>query len=211
MTISGASVDAIVKKVLLAAHPVGSFYVSADPTDPSTLWGGVWQMLPEGTFLMACGDGIPAGSTGGEAEHLLTVEEMPSHDHGLSGSSGVSGTTGTASSSHTHTVQFYQPPSSRNEWTGNTVSMTHSNGNCGFIGCLDRPQTEVTGEVWVSKATHTTNNPEAYTKLTSSGSSHTHSFSGTVTLSGDTGEKGGGQAHNNLPPYLAVYIWKRTA
>ena len=43
-------------------------------------------MLPEGTFLMACGDGIPAGSTGGEAEHLLTVEEMPSHDHGLSGS-----------------------------------------------------------------------------------------------------------------------------
>ena len=40
MTISGASVDAIVKKVLLEAHPVGSFYVSADPTDPSTLWGG---------------------------------------------------------------------------------------------------------------------------------------------------------------------------
>lgn len=26
-----------------------------------------------------------------------------------------------------------------------------------------------------------------------------------------TGSSGGGQAHNNMPPYLAVYIWKRTA
>ena len=26
-----------------------------------------------------------------------------------------------------------------------------------------------------------------------------------------TGSAGGGQAHNNMPPYLAVYIWQRTA
>ena len=34
---------------------------------------------------------------------------------------------------------------------------------------------------------------------------------GETTTTQNTSEVGGGAAHNNMPPYLAVYMWRRTA
>lgn len=32
-----------------------------------------------------------------------------------------------------------------------------------------------------------------------------------LALSGYTGQTGGGTPHNNMPPYIAIYMWRRTA
>lgn len=117
-------------------YPIGSIYMSADPTDPADLFGGTWEQIKD-TFLLTAGDIYDAGDTGGEATHTLTITEMPSHTHDT----------------------FYN----------NNVSASGSNRR----------------------------NPAGQT--------------GNSTLSPGTSATGGGQAHNNMPPYLVVYAWQRVA
>lgn len=83
------NVDSLKSEVLLAAHPVGSYYISDNATDPGTLFGGTWQMLDPGLTLISQGKGTDkfgsfefvAGQTYGERMHQLTVEELAAHTH----------------------------------------------------------------------------------------------------------------------------------
>lgn len=119
-------------------YPIGSIYMSVNSINPQALFGGTWEQIKD-TFLLSAGDTYTAGTTGGEAEHILTTAEMPSHNHKLYEKGG---------------------------------------GSDRFL---------VT-KTWVSS----TMQAEA-----TSGSS--------------IGNEGGNQPHNNMPPYLTVYMWKRTA
>jgi microcystin-dependent protein len=73
-------------------YPVGSYYESSDTTfDPNVTWGGTWELETEGLVHVSAGENYEVSSNaqdGGEATHTLTVDEMPSHNHGSKSLSG---------------------------------------------------------------------------------------------------------------------------
>ncbi|MBR5011142.1 MAG: hypothetical protein IKY12_01140 [Clostridia bacterium] len=71
-----AAIAAALSEAKLAAHPVGSYYFSAEATDPSILFGGEWLRIKD-RFILAAGDDNDAGDLGGEAEVVLTQAQLP--------------------------------------------------------------------------------------------------------------------------------------
>ena len=77
-------------KDLVEMYPIGSIYISVDSTSPASLFGGTWEQL-EGRTLIGAGtvtdennlsQTFTLGADGGELKHTLTLDEMPSHNHG---------------------------------------------------------------------------------------------------------------------------------
>lgn len=83
-TVDGYHASDLISKI----YPVGSIYMSMVDTDPATLFGvGTWARISQGRMLLGADDSAyEAGATGGEADHTLSVDEMPAHSHGISNS-----------------------------------------------------------------------------------------------------------------------------
>lgn len=129
-------------------YPIGSIYISTNSNfNPNTSWGGRWRKTADGRCLIGANSTYPLGSTGGEAEHTLTLNEIASHDHGLA------------------------------DW----AMSWKLNGEAGEVNL----NASATSDAW--------SNNRGYFK------------------SQTTKATGGSQPHNNMQPYLAVYIWERTA
>ena len=83
-------IDELVDKI----YPIGSYYETSDPDfDPNVEWGGTWIKDSKGLVTIGAytngesGDNsyvntyIKQGEIIGENEHLLTINEMPRHNH----------------------------------------------------------------------------------------------------------------------------------
>lgn len=195
--------------VLDKVYPVGSIYMSVANVSPAEFIGGTWTPLDQGRVLIGAGAAHPAGEEGGAETVALTEAEMPAHSHELGGSSSFSGSTGSKSISHSHTVGFLCPSPSGNHWDSNCFAGSKDSTGAGFVGFFPRDQDDYSSTQTLTKSVVSVNS-KTWATAQSGGGSHSHSVSGTVTLSGDTGSKGSGNAHDNMQPYLSVYMWKRT-
>jgi len=176
--------------------PVGSVYITATNTNPGTFLGGTWTQIGQGRTLIGVGtlgdDTYAAGNTGGAARVTLGINELPSHNHGgATGNQSVdhthSGTTASAGA-HTHDILLYQNQ-------GGTVTAATAVLEHVGAGGSDQLARTLSNRA-LSGGDHT------HAFITGSNSAnHTHSISA----------QGGGLAHENRMPYLAVYFWQRTA
>lgn len=170
--------------------PVGSVYITATNTNPGTFLGGTWAQIAQGRTLIGVGtldsDTYAAGATGGAARVTLTTTEMPSHNHG--------GNTGGQSNDHSHTG-----------YTSESGWHTHSGATGGAYG----------GSYFGSGGFEDGQGaPDWHAALMGVAGNHTHTVQ-TYGISADhhhgISAQGGGLAHENRMPYLAVYFWQRTA
>jgi len=122
-------------------YAVGDWLTTESAVLPSVRWPGTTWVAITDRMPMGASSTYPVGSVGGEAEHKLTGDEMPSH---------------------THSLRWNQPDGNGG---GAAAGIPYNYTNTNVIGYDSNP-----------------------------------------VLS-----SGGGAAHNNLPPYQAAYIWKRTA
>jgi hypothetical protein len=58
----------------LVAHPVGSIYETTDVSfNPNVEWGGTWELMDDGRFLLSSSEQYAVNSIGGEAEHTMSI------------------------------------------------------------------------------------------------------------------------------------------
>lgn len=130
-----------------SGFPIGYVMITKENTNPGTWTAGTWEAFAKGKMLISADDSstyssnglsysFKGGTTGGEYNHKLIIDEMPSHNH-------------------SPLKLAYEGPN--NSPTGLAYAKTS-------VGARNFD--------WLA-------------------------------------ETGGNQPHNNLPPYLAAYMWVR--
>lgn len=188
--------DSFKTKILNSIYPVGSVYITFESNDPSEIFGGTWELVKD-QFLLASGDSHLLGETGGTENVKLTANEcgLRTHTHSFTTPTVIVG-------SHTHGAGADGE---------RLLSYNYSTTKAGV------------GEIAVSKAS-SGSYVTPYINTTKGdwvGRDYTSASTVSVTLNGgsvneaipNTGSSDGEaiNAHENMPPYIVVNVWRRTA
>lgn len=75
-----------VNDVINIMYPVGSIYMSVNPVNPETLFGGTWGRIQD-RFLLAAGSTFSGGTKGGNKDAVVVshTHTMSSHNHRFAG------------------------------------------------------------------------------------------------------------------------------
>ena len=194
------------KYMALLMYPVGSLYWTGkapdDGGDPNVLFGGTWTQI-KGCFVWAKGDSDTLNATGGSKTVTLTADQIPSHSHTIDHTHNHSHTH-TWSNTHNHSIS--DPGHAHLSYA--TAGYPGSANKSYAIARYDRDATEYTDASFVRSAT----TGITVSNKTISGTTDAPNNSTTGGPStGSSGTTGGGQAHDNMPPYTVKYCWERTA
>jgi microcystin-dependent protein len=133
----------------------------------------------EDRFLLASGEIHSNGSIGGEEMHTLTIDELATHSHER-GTMNITGSLTERPASKSIEIM-------RGSGAFNTQTFSE------IIPDDEYPDWKLT-VVTEGESTHSNN---------------MHFFDASKTWTGSTSTVGHNKPHNNMPPYLAVYMWKR--
>lgn len=169
-------------EILETFYPIGAIYMSLNNTNPSQLFGGTWTQIKD-KFILAAGSTYGGNTTGGSATHTHTL----SHTY-----------TTPATNTGSTTLTVNQIPAHNHYFANNSKVAAGSDRDTG-LGMPGSWYGSGGYQLWWIGQT---------VKNTGGGQGHTHSQVATTTNSQSTSTT---SSSSNLPPYLAVYVWQRTA
>ena len=193
--------------------PVGAIYMSTTSANPSTFWTGTtWQAFATGKTIVGIDtsdtDFNSVNKVGGSKEVVLTVPNLPTHNHTVGDNSHSHTANGVGDHSHTlndhsHYIAPHQHGTSWGEHnaTGYWGNWPGTNFR-GLAGGIDGDN-----NMFLTSPVDQWTNGAGAVGMSGSGA-HSHTINDT-THSHTLSNTGSNTAHSNLQPYIVTYIWKR--